>query len=245
MHLFSRMWLIYCVIILTLIVLTFLIPYLILLKTNISPAGAHNLRKWNCRLLLFLCGVRLQVFNKEHFPAKDEAVIYCPNHASYLDILTGLAVFPGNFGFVGKEELTKNPFLKLFFGKTDITVRRANVVHSAKALESSGKFLNKGWSIVIFPEGGIKDNVPAISPFKSGAFRLSVEMQKKIVPVTFADNYRLLPTDKFLARPGRCRVYIHPPLSPEQNNYSEKELKEKTYNIIKNQLNQSVFNENR
>lgn len=208
-----------------------------------KPSAAHKLRKKGSYLALLLSGVKFEVYNREHLPKEDEAVIYCPNHASYLDILVGLSVLPGNFGFVGKEELTKNPFLKMFFGRTDVTVKRGNVMQSAVVLEKSREFLDKGWGIVIFPEGGIRSSAPRISNLKDGAFRLSRDTGKKIVPVTFADNYRLLDLSSFKALPGRCRVFIHEPLTPEENNYDPKQLKEKTFNILSKQINKTVFHE--
>jgi len=43
-------------------------------------------------------------------------------------------------------------------------------------------------SICIFPEGGVPDESIVLDEFKDGAFRLAIEHQIPIVPMTFADN---------------------------------------------------------
>jgi 1-acyl-sn-glycerol-3-phosphate acyltransferase len=51
--------------------------------------------------------------------------------------------------------------------------------------------------------------------FKNGAFKLAIEKQLPIVPVTFADNYKRLQNGGFLkapGSPGRVKVVVHPPV---------------------------------
>lgn len=77
------------------------------------------------------------------------------------------------------------------------------------------KELQNGWSIVIFPEGGIPANAPILNPFKNGAFKLAIETGTPILPITIIDNWRLFNSDPLLtgqASPGISRLIVHKPI---------------------------------
>jgi 1-acyl-sn-glycerol-3-phosphate acyltransferase len=71
------------------------------------------------------------------------------------------------------------------------------------------KRINQGLSICIFPEGGVPDDESILlDTFKDGAFRLAIEHQIPIVPISFADNksdFLIL----FCGSPGIMRVKMH------------------------------------
>jgi 1-acyl-sn-glycerol-3-phosphate acyltransferase len=125
-------------------------------------------------------------------------------------------LFPKHpFLFLGKAELLKVPLVKTFFKRLHIPVYRNKGGRNAhKALEAADQALKQGWSIIIFPEGGIKENVvPALQVFKDGAFRLAKHNQVPIVPITFLNNYELLEDPavrQSVARPGIAQVVVHP-----------------------------------
>jgi 1-acyl-sn-glycerol-3-phosphate acyltransferase len=100
------------------------------------------------------------------------------------------------------------------------------------------KRLNQGLSICIFPEGGVpNDESILLDEFKDGAFRLAIEHQIPIVPITFADNKKRFSYTFFSGSPGLMRVKTHfqiPTTGLEITN--KKELKEKVKNIIYDQL---------
>jgi len=79
--------------------------------------------------------------------------------------------------------------------------------------------VNKGWSIVIFPEGRIPKVNPKMIPFKSGAFLLAKNLNLPIVPITFTNNHTLFSDPTFIfgpARPGLSKVYMHDYISAEK-----------------------------
>ena len=85
---------------------------------------------------------------------------------------------------------------------------------SHRAFLRAASDLEKGISITLFPEGTILHNGPRIGRFKNGPFRLAIQAQVPVVPITFLDNWVLLPDDflKRTGRPGISRVIIHDPI---------------------------------
>jgi 1-acyl-sn-glycerol-3-phosphate acyltransferase len=64
-------------------------------------------------------------------------------------------------------------------------------------------------SICIFPEGGVPDNNIELDKFMDGAFRMAINHQIAIVPLTFVDNKKRLSYIFFSGGPGVMRVIQH------------------------------------
>lgn len=164
--------------------------------------------------------------------------ILLANHSSYLDIFLMYSLMPKErFLFLGKGELLKYPIIGAYFRQMNIPVFRNNRIKAAKSLIRAGEEVRKGWSIMIFPEGGIPDHDnPKLIRFKHGAFQLAKKLQIPIVPITFTNNYKLFSDPSELlgrAHPGISRVYIHPFISVEDmENLTENELKQRCFDCI-------------
>jgi 1-acyl-sn-glycerol-3-phosphate acyltransferase len=116
---------------------------------------------------------------------------------------------------MGKAELKHIPLFNIFFKRMNISVDRSSRVDSLKAFKRANKDLQKGIGIAIFPEATIPPCAPILGNFKSGAFRLAIQNQSPIVPITFLDNYKIFPdnpTEKLVVRPGLSRIIIHAPI---------------------------------
>ena len=148
-------------------------------------------------------------------PLPEAPYVICCNHGSYLDIIQMYNVIPEYFLFMGKYELLKWPLFNMFFHGMNIAVNRGSHVEAAKAFRRAAEAIDRGTSIALFPEGTIPAFTPRMKPFKDGAFRLAIEKQVPIVPVTFLDHWRLFgePTELLSrARPGVARVVVHAPI---------------------------------
>lgn len=188
---------------------------------------------WTFRILLFYHVIRIQ---KTKLP--DSALIFAPNHASFLDIFLLPSLFPKHpFLFMGKAEILSYPIIKTYFKSFNIPVFRDNKIKAAKSFVQAKKALTNNWSIVIFPEGGIPDwDRPRMMEFKDGAFLLAKGTNVPIVPITFENNFSLFsdPNDWFgPARPGLSKVIIHAPISSEKvQEMSLDHLKKECFNTI-------------
>ena len=103
------------------------------------------------------------------------------------------------------------------------------------------KRLNQGMSICIFPEGGVpNDESILLDEFKDGAFRLAIEHQIPIVPLTFMDNKKRFSYTFFSGGPGLMRVFIHqliPTIGKTIENKKDiRQVKEQVRTVIHNQL---------
>ena len=160
------------------------------------------------------------------------------NHTSYLDIFLMYSILPDNaFLFLGKSEILKYPLIKTYFKKLNIPVFRDNKRKAAKSVIQALIEVRKGWSIFIFPEGGIPDVVhPKMIPFKRGAFLIAKQAQVPILPMTFLNNHKLFSDPEQIlgpARPGVSRVQIHDYISVDTiNEMSEDELNQHCFDIV-------------
>ena len=204
----------YLVLLFLVTLLMFYVPILLFLLQDKTKKKAFSLFVFWCRLLCFLAGYRIQP--KTTFLVPEGPCVFIANHTSFLDILFMYLLFPKHpFLFLGKAELLKVPLVKTFFKRLHIPVYRNKGGRNAhKALEAADQALKQGWSIIIFPEGGIKEHlVPTLQVFKDGAFRLAKNNKVPIVPITFLNNYELLEdpaVKQSVARPGTAQVVVHP-----------------------------------
>lgn len=168
-----------------------------------------------------LWGKLLQIFSLQFWSVKYEKkidfkrqhYILCSNHTSYLDISMMCQSIPGYFNYMGKAELEKIPLFGRFFRTIDIAVDRKSLRSSYRAFQKAKAHISRGGSIVVYPEGTIPDSAPVMKKFKPGAFKMAVDLGVPILPITFLDNWRLLPDDgKYMGRPGLARAIIHAPI---------------------------------
>jgi len=216
------------------LMLLFPLFYIFLLSPSFYPI-AFKLKRFWAWLLVFGGGVIPSVKWK-YKPKKSETFVIVSNHSSYLDIVVSYCFLDNYFIFMGKQELRKLPLFRIFFKDMNITVDRKSKVHSHKAFVRAAKELSLGKSVMIFPEGTISKKAPLLQPFKNGAFKLAIDLQIPILPVTFLDNFRLLedkPYFRGIMRPGRSRIVVHKPvLTAGLQEFQLEELKLKVKKII-------------
>ena len=218
----------------------FLFFYPLLIVLLASPkryAAANNLRRVWAAIVLGGSGMpwRIRHEFKQRHP---HGVIFCPNHFSYADIPLAMLACEGNIRFMAKVELGSIPIFRIFFRTVDIPVNRGNRVEAYKALKQAEESLDQGYNLVVFPEGTIGPNPPQLLPLKTGPFRLAIEKQVPIVPVTFIDNWRCLHVEKKIwGKPGLLRVVVHQAVDTKGMTLDDVEtLKQTVYNTINDEL---------
>lgn len=166
---------------------------------------------------------------------KGKSYMLIANHTSMTDIMLMLATVKHNpFVFVGKKELSKFPIFGFFYKRVCIMVDRKSSKSRYQVYQRAQQRLNQGLSICIFPEGGVPDDESIVlDEFKDGAFRLAIEHQIPIIPMSFIDNKKRFPFRFFSGKPGRMRVKVHQPIETEGlAAENKKEIRDKARAII-------------
>ncbi|GAL78559.1 1-acyl-sn-glycerol-3-phosphate acyltransferase [Algibacter lectus] len=164
--------------------------------------------------------------------------MFVANHTSMVDIMLMLVSVKNPFVFVGKAELSKIPLFGFFYKRTCILVDRSSAKSRQAVFLRAQRRLKTGVSICIFPEGGVPEEHIDLDAFKDGgAFRLAINHQIPVVPITFADNKKRFSYTFFSGGPGRMRVKMHKFISTEGLTIKEtRELNDASREIIFNQL---------
>ena len=190
---------------------------------------AHLTRYWS-KLTIWLAFIFPAVEWEEKIDLTKQ-YIFCANHVSTLDIPLILAIIPAPLQYIGKTEISKIPLFGYFYRNNSVIVNRKNKKDSYNAFLKANERLTQGLSMCIFPEGGIPPTKVFLKKFKNGPFRLALENDINIIPITLPDNKQIFPQNYFKGYPGIARIKIHKAIDPNKT-------KEKT---VKN-LNITVYN---
>ncbi|MGB3606195.1 lysophospholipid acyltransferase family protein [Psychroserpens sp.] len=193
-------------------------------------------RIW-ARFILFGMGFRVQI-EREQKPDPDKSYMFIANHTSMADIMLMLVTVKNPFVFVGKAELTKIPLFGFFYKRTSIIVDRNDPKSRQTVFLRAQRRLKQGMSICIFPEGGVPDEAIELDQFKDGAFRMAINHQIPIVPITFADNKKRFSYTFFSGSPGKMRAKMHKFIVTDGLTIKDtRELNLKAHKLLLRQLN--------
>ena len=170
-------------------------------------------------------------------PIPNTSYMFVANHTSMTDIMLMLAIIDNPFVFVGKASLAKIPLFGFFYKRTCILVDRSSQKSRAEVFKSAQKRLDLGLSICIFPEGGVPNESIVLDAFKDGAFKLAIDHQISVVPITFGDNKKRMSYTFFSGSMGLMRAKVHQFVSTKGKISSDKkQISEAVRNTIYNQL---------
>lgn len=142
---------------------------------------------------------------------------------------------------MGKEELLSNPVIGIFFRTVDIPVNRESKISAYKAFKKAEEYLKKGTSVIIFPEGKIPEEYPPVMhDFKNGPFRLAIEQQVPVIPVSIKSVWKIMWDDgkRYGSRPGICNICVHEPVETIGMTIGQTdELRDRVFKIINKEIN--------
>lgn len=177
-----------------------------------------------------------KIFETPH--DKTKPYIFVTNHISYLDSAIIPKAYRQPIRPLGKVEMSKVPVFGFIYRNAIVTVDRSSAANRAKSVRILKSIINKGISVLVFPEGTFNMGVSPLKEFYDGAFRLAIETQTPVKPVLFLDAYRRMPYDSlFSMTPGRNRIVYLDEIPVE--NYAIKEvskLKEEVYALMEKKL---------
>jgi 1-acyl-sn-glycerol-3-phosphate acyltransferase len=142
------------------------------------------------------------------------------NHQSHYDIFLLYGWLGVDFKWVMKQELRKAPMIGIACDRLGhIFVDRSNREAAIASLETAKDRIREGTSVFFFPEG-TRSRDGELQSFKKGAFRMAMDLNLPILPITLVGTRRIMPPDSLDIFPGAARMIIHPPvaISPFRDN---------------------------
>ncbi len=137
------------------------------------------------------------------------------NHQAMMDIPI-LYFLPLNFRWVSKREVFNIPFIGVFLLlHGDIAIERGSGAQAMERVLRDGcKWLSRGVSVAIFPEG-TRSRSGEIGRFKAGAFTLAREAGVEILPVVIDGTRDVVGKGGRLNWRSRLTMRVLPPVKVE------------------------------
>jgi 1-acyl-sn-glycerol-3-phosphate acyltransferase len=146
---------------------------------------------------------------------KNETYVIASNHLSLIDIPMLIQLYPLQFKYVAKKELTYIPFIGWVMATAKyILLDRKDPKSQIKMMRTAENYLKNGVSIGIFPEG-TRSKSGELGRFKDGASLLAKKCNKKILPICMYGNNRAMPKKGFIWKGiSKMDMYILDPIDP-------------------------------
>ncbi len=181
------------------------------LINDTSPLIEKTIRAW-ARTWFFATGSRLDVRGSVNIDP-DRSYVVVANHLSSLDIMTCFLAVPLPIRFLAKKELFKIPlFAQGMRAVGIIEVDRAarSAVH-ASVNRQAAELIAKKRSLIIYPEG-TRPRDGVMKPFKKGAFKIAIDNQLPVLPLSIHGTYEAWPADQPWIFGGKVVAIVDPPI---------------------------------
>lgn len=192
-------------------------------------------RFW-ARSICFLSFSPMRIYGMEKLD-KNQSYIFMINHQSWFDIFAVYGWLPFFFKWIMKADLRKIPFVGIACQAVGhIFIDRESPKAAQRSLEKAKQALQKGVSVVIFPEG-TRTWDGSLGKFKRGGFKIATDIGLPIVPVTLRGCFERMPRNTLAISPGPIEMHVHNPI--DVSGYSQENLTElmsKTWETINNSL---------
>lgn len=170
---------------------------------------------WNAFALWWLkvcCGISLEISGEHKLPPGPFVII--SNHQSAWETIHFYRYFRPVSAIL-KKELLNIPFFGWAIRLLQpVAIDRSKRISASRMVLSKGtETLNKGISVLIFPEG-TRTNPGEMKRFSSGATTLAIESKYPVLPLAH-DAGKCWPARKFLKYPGKIRLIIGEPIPSE------------------------------
>ncbi len=206
-----------------LIIDTILCGVFAILLAFVSPKWASRFGVIWARINVFITPMVVHVQGREHIVPRQSYVIVS-NHQSHYDIFVLYGWLGIDFKWIMKMELRKVPVLGLACDKIGhIYIDRKNTEAAVRTIREARRRIVDGTSVIFFPEG-TRSRTGALGTFKKGAFKMALDLNIPILPVTITGTRDILPPKTLQLFPGRARMVIHKPV--EVSAYDESRIRE-------------------
>ena len=139
--------------------------------------------------------------------------------------------------FLAKEELKRNIFTGFVLRKMQMVfIDRQNAQKSVASMRQAVDLISQGMDIAIFPEG-TRTKTGKLNPFKKGGFKLAINSQTDIVPVTIKNSAKAWSRSNMRFRPTKVTVCFGKPISVQGLQENDAlQIANQTFSIISEEL---------
>ncbi len=222
------------------------LPFMILISWGIDLFCSEKTKKtrklldWTVHIwakaVMLTTGANPRLYGVENLPPSNEAVIYVPNHTSFMDILTLSGFVPRPFKYLSKEEIVKIPVIGYAMKLAQhVFLKRNDLKNTLEVKDTVVQKLKDGNQMVLFGEGTrSKDGV--LKTFKKGAFQMAKDADVRIVPVSIGNLHRWMPPSALMPLGAIRDVYIkiHPAIETKDAKVSD--LRAMTWDAVNSGL---------
>lgn len=169
------------------------------------------------RLICLFSFTRVTCIGSENLN-RHQNYVFVSNHLSSFDIPICMSICPVAFSFLAKNQVKKIPFVGYLAQNMHILVDREDERSRIKSLKIMQEWLTqRKRSLLLFAEGTRNTSNNPIKPFQSGAFKIALESQLPLAPITIIGSQKILsPNLKFRVYPFRQIVVVFDkPISTE------------------------------
>jgi len=225
----------------TFVAIMLLIFPFVIISSFFGPIKGGNMVMRCCRVWADIWFLIIFIWHKkivEVVHDKKRPYIFVTNHISYLDSAMIPKAYRQPIRPLGKVEMSKVPVFGFIYKNAIVTVDRSSAANRAKSVMLLKSVINKGISVLVFPEGTFNMGTTPLKEFYDGAFRLAIETQTPIKPVLYLDAYRRMPYESlFKMTPGRNRILYLEEISVAGYSIDNLDkLKEEVYAIMEKKL---------
>jgi 1-acyl-sn-glycerol-3-phosphate acyltransferase len=172
---------------------------------------------WWGRFNCLMTPIIFSVEGRENIDVNQSYVIVA-NHKSIYDIFLLYGWLGIDFKWVMKQELRHAPILGFACDRIGhIFIDRSNSKAAVESIKAAKEKVVNGTSVLFFPEGTRSDK-PELLPFKKGAFRMALDLDLPVLPISIIGTEKILPTKTLDIFPGKAKLVIHPPIDVSSYN---------------------------
>ena len=161
-----------------------------------------------------LPNVKLRIKDPDHIldfiNSTPRGAIIIGNHQSTLDMLAAISISKRVVG-MANDNNWNSPAFAYAMHHADFVPASGGIENNEKAV---GDILNRGYSLVIFPEGTRSVN-GKVGRFHRGAFHLAETLHVPIIPMRVYGAQSILPKNAKVLCPGKLTFVFGPMLQPD------------------------------
>lgn len=185
-----------------------------LLLSLYDPTGKKQhwcARKW-CQMIARTAGVRVRVHGAHQIEA-GRSYVFLSTHQSYMDIPAMLGYLPAQLRIAAKKVLFRIPFMGWHLTRAGhIPIDRSSTQNAVSSMQKAASYLKGDICAFVFPEG-TRSRDGYLHGFKKGGFKLAIQANVPIIPITIIGSRQVLPPDEIVFRAGPIDMYVDAPIS--------------------------------